>query len=246
MKYVYSLLVLLLSFASLSFADPLSPEDMDTYLKSEKRVIVYGEQFIDFGEFAKSNQLLSEAVKRYSANDVILSLYGKSLYESGQKDLAEDYFMQALRLNAANIIAQQYIEQIRDVRSLSVSEESQELSSMIKDKVGDLVVFVISIWLGTSLNTFWRFLLMKWRWRNAKASYMREDYDDVVRILEMHVMEMEQDAIDETLHFMLSSGQSQETVNDIIEKYIVREECLAVLKRSLVLLVESDRRDEMV
>ena len=80
MQFMFPVLVLLFSFASASIAGPLSSEDMDKFLKSEKRIIVYGEQFIDFGEFSKSNQLLSEAVKLFPKNDVILSLYGKSLY----------------------------------------------------------------------------------------------------------------------------------------------------------------------
>ena len=231
------LLLFCLCFCS-SFASAvaLNPSEMEKQLQSEKRVIVYAQKHIDYGEFNKSNDLLAEAVKRYSKSDMIFALYGKSLYESGKKDLAEKYFMQALKRNADNILAQQYIEQIRQVRALSESESSQEWASILKDKIGDLIVFVLSIWLGTSLNSIWHYFSRKWRWHKAKQSYIHKDYDGVVRILESHVVDMEQDAINACLFFMLSSGQSSEQVGKILSQFVIREEDLKVLLRSLQLL----------
>jgi len=210
--------------------------EIEKHLQSENRAIVYGEKHIDFGEYAKSNLLLFEAVKRFPKSDMIAALYGKSLYESGKKDVAEEYFMQALRLNSANILAQQYIEQIRDVRSLSESEESQEWASIMKDKIGDLIVFVLSIWLGTSLNSIWRYLSNRWKWHLAKQQYVLTEYNAVVRILESHVVEMNQDAINEGLCFMLSTGDDPEKVQAILKKFVIREDDLKILIRSLDLL----------
>jgi len=234
--FLMPLLALSCCLATPLFATPLDSGEMGKYLQNENRAIVYGEKLIDYGEFTKANQLLAEAVKRFPESDVIIALYGKSLYESGDKDRAEEFFMQALRLNAANILAQQYIEQIREVRNLSESETAQEWASIIKDKIGDLIVFVLSIWLGTSLNSIWHYFMGKWKWHKAKRSYRREDYDDVVRILESHVGEMEQDAIDRSLRFMLSSHQSNAEVREILQRFVIREEDLKVLIRSLDLL----------
>jgi len=217
-------------------ADGLDASTLEKSLKSENRAIVYGEKYIDFGDFEKSNQILAKAVIRFPENDMIIALYGKSLYESGNKNIAEKYFMQALRLSSNNILAQQYIEQIREVRSLSISENAQEWASIIKDKVGDLIVFVISIWLGTSLNSIWRYFLRKWRWHQAKRNYANEDYNDVVRILESHVVDVDVDAINECLLFMLASGENSKKVKGILSQFVIREEDLKVLLRSLQLL----------
>ncbi|MDQ6992821.1 MAG: hypothetical protein Q9M31_05055 [Mariprofundus sp.] len=219
-------------------ATTLSPTELKADLKSEIRVIVNGGKFVDAGEFDKSNQLLSVAVGRYPKSDGVVALFGKSLYESGQKDKAEKYFMRALRLNAANIMAQQYIEQIRQVRTLTISEDAQEWAAVLKDKIGDLIVFVISIWLGTSLNSMWAIFMRKRRWKKAKKCYLSKDYDDVVRVLESHVVDLEQDAINNCLRFMLASGHDAKRVDDILEKYVIRPDDLLVLRRSLQLLTQ--------
>jgi len=230
------LLIALFCCSSVATAIPQGQGEFQKHLQSENRVVVFAEKYIDFGEFDKSNQLLEEAIRRFPGNDLIASLYGKSLYESGDRDRSEEYFMMALRLNSANIVAQQYIEQIRDVRKLSVSEESQKWIAIVKDKVGDLIVFVLSIWLGTSLNSIWRFFSNKQKWHKAKRRYARKDYTAVVRVLEYHVMAMEQGAINDCLGFMLSQDESS-NVSSILEGFVIRDEDLKVLKRSLDLLV---------
>jgi len=231
-------LLALVCWSSIAVAATLATDEVEKHLKSENRAIIFGEKNIDFGEFDKSNQVLAEAVKRFPKNDMIAALYGKSLYESGDKDRAEEYFMHALRLNAANILAQQYIEQIREVRSLSESEESQEWTSIMKDKIGDLIVFVLSIWLGTSANSIWQYFSRRRKWSKAQQCYKQDKFGDVVRILESHVVEMDQDAINECLDFMGKNKNSEnpEEVRKILKDFVIREEDLKVLMRSLDLL----------
>jgi len=238
-RMFFLLLIMSLSF-QLNAAETVDGGSTKSYLSSIKNVYIHGQKLVDAGEFDQSNRFLFEALKLFPDSDMILSLYGKSLYESGSTDEAEGYFMKALRLNADNILAQQYISQIRDVRTLSVSESSQEWAVIINDKIGDLIVFVLSIWLGTSLNSIWRFFMLKWNWQKAKRSYLRKDYNDVVRILESHVVEVEHDAIDLCLRFMLSNGDSVEDVAKILKRFVVREEDLKVLLRSLELLEYSN------
>lgn len=193
---------------------------------------------LDGGEINQARQLLGQAVRRFPDNDMINALYGQALYESRLLDQSEKYFMKALRLNADNIRAQKYIKQIRDIRASTTSEEAQEWQSVVKDKIGDLVVFVLSIWLGTSINSFYRIMMRTYRWRQAKKNYIQKRYKEVVRILESHVIDMDQDAIDQCLEFMLAHSKKKEKVRGILERFVIRESDLKVLTRSLDLLAD--------
>lgn len=229
-------LFVLLCLSSIAHAEVLSEGDLEKYLKNENRAVVGGGKFIDYGEYDHANQLLSRAIILFPENSMLAALYGKSLYFTGNKDLSETYLMDALSFNPENRMAQSFIEHIRRVRTLTESEEAQEWDSIMKDKIGDLIVFVLSIWLGTSFNSIWRYFLRKWRWHQAKRSYVQQDYDDVVRILESHVIEMEQESINKCLQFMLSKNHDVDTVGKVLTEFVVREEDLKVLLRSLELL----------
>ncbi|MDX8389501.1 MAG: hypothetical protein R8M38_03330, partial [Mariprofundaceae bacterium] len=183
-KFNVILLLALFLFASFATAAVLTAPEMGKYLKNENRALVGGQKFIDYGEYDHAKQLLSQSVMKFPRNSMLLALYGKSLYLSGDKKRAEVYLMKALSFNPENALAQNYIEHIRLVRELTESEEAREWSSIMKDKIGDLIVFILSVWVGTSLNSIWGYFLMKWKWRKAKQSYALKDYDDVVHILE--------------------------------------------------------------
>jgi len=167
---------------------------------------------------------------------MLAALYGKSLYYTDKEQSAEVQLMRALALNPENTIAQKYIEHIRLVRELTESEESQEWDGIMKDKIGDLIVFVVSIWLGTSFNSIWGYFLREWRWHQAKRCYVKKDYDDVVRILESYMVSMDQGSINKCLQFMLSKNNDVEEVAAILAKFVVREDDLKVLLRSLHLI----------
>jgi len=234
-RLLLSLMALWLSMVSSLSAAPLNAAQMAKYMKSQTTAIVYAEKMIDGGQKQQASQLLVEAVKRFPDNDIINALYGQALYDSKQMNESEKYFMKALRLNAANIRAQKYINQIRDLRDSTVSKSDQEWAAIIKDKSADLIVFVLSIWLGTSINSFYCWMMTLYRWRQAKKSYEEQHYMELVRILESHVAALEQDAIDQCIAFMLANGNKQ-SVRDILEQYVIREDALKILCRSLDLL----------
>jgi len=216
-------------------AAPLDAAKINKYLKHKTSVIIHAEKMLDRGDSEQAKQLLAAAVKRYPDNDIIIALYAQSLYDLKAFDQSERYFMRALRLNPKNIRAEKYIKQIRDLRSTTVSEDAQEWEAVLKDKIGDLIVFVLSIWLGTSLNTFYRKMLGWYHWTRAKRSYLDERYQELVRILEAHVAENEQDLIDKCLRFMLAHSDKKR-VRRILKDYVIREDDLQVLLRSIDLL----------
>ncbi|RMH18842.1 MAG: hypothetical protein D6698_06485, partial [Gammaproteobacteria bacterium] len=71
-----------------------------------------------------------------------------------------------------------------------------------------------------------------------KKNYIQKRYKEVVRILESHVIDMDQDAIDQCLEFMLAHSKKKEKVRDILERFVIRESDLKVLTRSLDLLAD--------
>jgi len=229
-------LIFLLYLFPLTCAAAPTPPDIDAYISSETKVEVYAGRYIDQGDYNNANALLARAVTRYPNNDLILSLYGKSLFESGSQKKSEIYFMQALKHNNRNEVAQSYINKIRQIRVSTHSESSQEWALIFKDKIGDMIVFIISIWVGTSLSSIWKKISNEYRWRQAQDRFKRRKYRDVVRILESHVHKMDQDEIDRCLAFILQSEHSMEELLAIIKKYIIRNEDYAVIERSLILL----------
>jgi len=231
------LLCCTLSFSSLLLAS--ESFDINAHTSSQKKSEVYANNFIAAGDFDKANLLLSTAVKKYPNSDLILSLYGKSLFESGKQDKAETYFMKALKLNARNSVAQSYINKIRQIRISTRSETAQEWDLIIKDKAADLIVFILSIWIGTSLNSSWIMLSNKYKWYRAQLQFRKRKYKDVVRILENHVQNMNQDEVEHCLTFMLGNNHSANELLTIIKQYVIRDEDYIVIERSLRLLNET-------
>jgi len=215
--------------------------DAGIHISSVKKVIVRSSKYIDRGQYAQANQILGKAVQKYPENDEILSLYGKSLFESGDQDRAERYFMEALHLNAHNTVAQAYITQIREIRESTQTVTRQAWMAVLKDKVGDLIVFVMSIWLGISLNSFGKLFSKRRKWKLAKQRFNRREYQGVVRILEGYARELDQDEIDRCLRFMLSSDHSVQDLIAIVQKYIIRQEDFRIIERSIMLLTDGEK-----
>lgn len=229
MKY----LVLTLCFlSSLTFADEFSK-----YLKSQKRVVIQAQKFIEAGEFDQAEQLTSKAITLYPKDDMIYALRGEALYQAKNFEPAEAMFMQALNLNPLNAVAKGYIEEIRSTSELSESVLSQEWKSVARDKVGDFIVLVIGIWLGTTLNTIGA-RVARWRFRmHSKKLFLANDFDDFADLLEIQLASNELKPLRESMAFMLTHKTLSESI-EILEEYVNSPDHLATFKRML----ESDAK----
>ena len=199
---------------------------------SERRVIVYAQKHIDAGDYQEALLILNDAASRFPGNDVIRALKGEAHFLMGDVVLAEGDFMAALSVNAHNEVAKKYIEEIRDVKSLSVSEESQEWLSVARDKVGDFIVLVIGIWLGTTLNTFGA-AIKRWKdGRRSKKHFLEGDYVAFTDLLEMQAGENNIVGLRKNIDFMLKHKSADEA-KKIIEDYVDFEEIMRMLMRMI-------------
>lgn len=199
---------------------------------SEKKVIVYAQKFIDAGEYRAALNILSDGVRQFPSNDIVLALNGEAHYLSGNIEEAERYFMSALLINAHNEVAKKYIEEIRDVKTLSVSEESQEWVSIARDKFGDFIILVIGIWLGTTLNSFGSGIK---RWRddvNSKKHFDDGDYVAFTDRLEMQASEHNIAALRKNIDYMLSK-KSIDEAKLIVEDFADSEDNVRMFLRMI-------------
>ncbi|MER2490879.1 tetratricopeptide repeat protein [Catenovulum sediminis] len=207
-------------------------ENLDKYLKSEKRVVVQAQKFIEAGEFDSADKLTSLALRLYPKNDMIYALRGEALYQAKQFEPAEAMFMQALNLNPLNTVAKKYIEEIRTTSELSESVLSQEWKSVARDKVGDFIVLVIGIWLGTTLNTIGA-RIGRWRFRrHSKKLFLANDFDDFADLLEIQLASNELKPLRESMAFMLRHKSLDESIA-ILEEYVNRPDHLDTFIRML-------------
>ena len=95
--------------------------DTREQLSSESRAVIHAQRLIDAGELMEARVLLRAAVVRYPESDTLKVLYGQALWESRDEAGAERMFMEALRTNPLNTVAQTYIEVIRRVRDYQVT-----------------------------------------------------------------------------------------------------------------------------
>ncbi|WP_440905768.1 hypothetical protein ACMZOO_05740 [Catenovulum sp. SX2] len=223
--------VILLAVLSLQlFAQDV--ESFDKYLKSETRVVVQAQKFIEAGEFDKAELLTSQALKRYADNDMIYALQGEALYLAKKFGPAEARFMQALNLNPLNTVAKKYIEEIRTTSELSESVLSQEWKSVARDKIGDFIVLVIGIWLGTTLNSIGA-KVARWRFRShSKKLFLANDFDDFADLLEIQLSSNELKPLRESMAFMLRHKTLEESIA-ILEEYVNRPDHLETFVRML-------------
>lgn len=203
-------------------------------LRTEKRVVVMAQGLIDSGEYEEANRLLEQAILKFPGRDILLALRGESLFLSQQVDASEGFFMQALSLNQQNEVAKKYIAEIRNVRELSTSEDLQEWLAIGKDKFADFLVLVISIWLGTTINSIGG-AVAQWRFhRQSRKDFQSGNYEDLTDHLEKKIRDYEPDAVRDILRFMLKERDGNEAeVKKILEDYVEYNEHLETLLRIL-------------
>lgn len=206
--------------------------DLDKYLKSEKRAGIYAQKFIDSGEYYKANELLEKAVLKYSDKDWIIALRGEALFLSKNIDESEEYFMKALSINQQNEVAKKYIEEIRNIRALSVSQDLQEWILIAKDKSADFVVLVLGIWLGTTINTI-ATKIRKWNENRTRPKlFSNESYQEYSDILVNNLIDNNIDEVREAARFMLKEKTFDECV-EILNLNVDRKQYLEDLIRIL-------------
>ena len=199
--------------------------DFEKYLESEKKAGVYAQKFIDAGEYGKANALLEKAVVKYPDEDWIIALRGEVLFISKNIDKSEEYFMKALAINQQNEVAKKYIEEIRKIRALSVSEELQEWILIAKDKFADFIVLVLGIWLGTTINTV-ASKLRKWNDnRMIPKLFSGELYQEFSDIMVNNLMDNNIDEVRDGARFMLKSKSFEECV-EIFQSNVDRKRYL--------------------
>lgn len=234
MAYLFSICCF---FCCISFASATESPDFSLHLKSSKRVIVQAQKLIESGDFDHANTLTELALVKYPNDDMIYALKGEALYLSKEFVPAENMFMQALQLNPLNTVAKKYIEEIRTTSELSESVLSAEWKSVARDKVGDFIVLVIGIWLGTTLNSIGA-RIARWRFRvRSKKLFLANEFDDFADLLEIQLASNELKPLRESMAFMLSHKSLQESI-DILEEYVNRPDHLA----SFIRMLKSDAK----
>ena len=203
-------------------------------LQSEKRVVITAQKMIDSGEYAMANRLLIQAEIKFPNRDLLLALRGESLFLSRQIDESEAFFMRALSINQQNEVAKKYIAEIRNIRSLSTSEELQAWLAIGKDKFADFLVLVVSIWLGTTINSIGG-AFSRWRFnKESRKAFQCGNYDDLTDLLEQKIKNYDPASVRDILRFMLRERNGQEEeVKKILEDYVEYKEHLDTLLRIL-------------
>jgi tetratricopeptide (TPR) repeat protein len=236
----FSLFILLfgLFISSYSLATtPITPapdyeKKIKKALKSEKRVVIQAQKFIDAGKYKQANQLLAKAVVKYPTKDLIIALRGEALFQSKKINEAEKSFRQALLLNPQNEVANKYIEKIRQIQGNQEDKDLAEWKSIAKDKVGDFLILVIGIWLGTTLNSIGK-SLSSWRFeRRSKKLFIKGDYESFTDILEYQVIAFDQHAIRTSLDFMLRHKTMKEC-QEIFDEFVDHQSHLELLQRMI-------------
>lgn len=236
MKYLPLHCVIAALFSMLFSVTSLAENDADKIIlkamKSEKRIIIYAQKFIDAGQYKEANILLERAIIKYPDKDLILALRGEALYQSKQIDLAEKYFRQALYINPQNEVANKYIEKIRQIMGNREDKTITEWKSIARDKVGDFFILVIGIWLGTTINSIGH-IFQQWRYQNkSRKFFLKGDYETFTDILENQIIEYNPVELRKSLRFMLLHKSPEET-KTILQNYVLSKAHLESLLRLL-------------
>lgn len=211
--------------------------DYDKYLKSEKRVVVKAQKLIERGDFDAAEQLTKRAIEKFPQSDMIFALRGEAQYQAKDFEPAERNFMKALQINPLNTVAKKYIEEIRSTKEAAESVELAEWKSVARDKVGDFIVLVLGIWLGTTINTIGS-RVARWRFRlRSKKLFLAGDYDDFADLLEIQLASNELKPLRESMAFMLRHKSLTDAIA-ILDEYVNSPDHLATFVRML----ESDAK----
>ena len=214
-------LVMAWALVGVSWAEAPDDARIEKALKSFKRAGITAEKWIDAGEIDAANRLLGRAVVQFPNNDYLLVLRGQALFAVKKIDESEEVLRQALNINPQNQKAGDYIEKIRSIREKQTSTGAQEWMAIAKDKIGDFVVLVIGIWLGTTLNTI-ASKFNQWRsYRRSCRAFRNEDYEGMTDLLEKELDPYDPASIRKNLLFMLHNHKDQENRAESVRKILI-------------------------
>lgn len=191
----------------------------DTYLSSQIECGEQAQALLNVGDSAGAERLLARGVTRYPDSDWLRGLYGRALYLEGKLDMAEDQFQQALDINRDNPIAKALIKEVRQTKDLLKDKELDEWVGLGKDKLGDLVVIIVGVWLGTMMTMLSQRFALLFKRSHFDKALRREDWDVVTDILENLIANWKKRELRKNLELMLDR-LPQERVREIIIKYV--------------------------
>lgn len=110
------------------------------------------QEFLASGNIIGALEVLEKAVPMYPESELLHTYYGRALYLNGRINEAEEQFRKALDINRNSDIAKFYVKEMRKTQDLLQDREMSEWKSIAKDKLGDIVVIILGVWIGTLLT----------------------------------------------------------------------------------------------
>ena len=172
-------------------------------------------RLVDRGEYQDAERIARQAIENFPQRGDLYAMLGEVYYKTGRMVLAEEQFRLALNLDHLNEVAKYYLAEIESTAELQVSSDIREWNSVARDKVGDFIIFVIGIWVGTTLNTFGRWIYdvaFKIRSRKALAA---NDYDLFTDMLELQLSENNFSGLRYNLKYLLRDSARKVSRDDI-------------------------------
>lgn len=184
--------------------------------------VEYGEKaqaLLSEGKDVEAVEALAKGVKLYPGSDWLRSLYGRALFSQGRLDEAEDQFQLALEINKENPVARILVKEIQLTKDALKDREMTQLVDLGMDKLGDLAVIAIGVWVGMALSVMSGRLARRFARSSFEKALRREDWDVVTDILENLIANWKKRELREDME-MLLARMSQEEVEKIIRDYV--------------------------
>lgn len=215
-------------------------------IKSLRRALKDGQELYEAGDYCSAIAYLSLATQKFSAVSgeerktlsVLYTDLGRSIFENPEMDeserlnRAEIEFMRALRADVQNQIASDYIDAIRTIKELSVSEGWSLFKEVAFDKAGDIAVFGLGFFFGSLLSTYVTAFRERQFSSKSRKMFMVGQYDDFADLLEIQLTENNLRPLRHSLSFMLEHKSLEES-SEILSKYVNSEENLNTLLRMI-------------
>ena len=209
------LLVVVFTFGAIS----AEAGSYDKYLSNQVACGEMAQHWMNQGMNRKGVELLTEGVKKYPDSDWLRSLYGRALFTVGKLDEAEDQFQQALEINKDNPVARKLIKEVRLTKDALEDREMDEVMDLAWDKMGDLAVIVIGVWLGTLMSAMSGRFASLFRRSSFEKAFKREDWNVVTDILESRIANWEKEELRKNMNLLLTKFSVDE-LEVIIRDYV--------------------------
>ena len=215
-------------------------------VKSLSGAVIRGDKFYEDGRYCEAIAYLTLATEKYegvrgSERSALSALYtslGRSIFENPDMDerirlnQAEIQFMRALRADVQNEVASDYIDAIRTIKELSISQGIAMFWEVFYDKAGDVAVFGLGFFFGSLLSGYATGFRERQFISKSRKMFMIGQYDDFADLLEIQLAENNLRPLRQSLNFMLQNKSLEES-SEILSKYVNSEENLNTLLRMI-------------